>query len=91
MTRLIRIPCGRFVPHKQVIKVSDREIDIIVNGLKEKVLQRTTIAQLIKDFNEDDVHLIVERNGQFVYPQKYATTIVANGDHIEFLNPNFGG
>jgi thiamine biosynthesis protein ThiS len=71
--------------------VSDKEIEIIVNGLKEKVLKNTSIAQLIEDFKEYDAHLIVERNGQFVYPQKYATTIVVSGDRIEFLNPNFGG
>ena len=68
-----------------------KEIEITVNGLKEKIPEQSTIAVLIGFFNEDDAHLIVEHNGQFVYPQNYATTVVTAGDKIEFLNPNFGG
>lgn len=68
-----------------------KEIEITVNGVKEKIPEESTIAGLIGFFNEDDVHLIVEQNGQFVYPHNYATTIVTAGDKIEFLNPNFGG
>jgi thiamine biosynthesis protein ThiS len=69
----------------------NEEINISVNGLKEKVPANVTISYLIAYFEEDDVHLIVEHNGQFLYPQKYATTVVMNGDIIEFINPNFGG
>ena len=67
------------------------KIQIIVNGLEERVLENSTISNLIELFKEDDAHLIVEYNGQFLYPQKYATTIVVDGDRIEFINPNFGG
>jgi thiamine biosynthesis protein ThiS len=67
------------------------KIQIIVNGLEERVLENFTVANLIEIFKEDDAHLIVEYNGQFLYPQKYATTIVVDGDRIEFINPNFGG
>jgi thiamine biosynthesis protein ThiS len=69
----------------------NEEIHISVNGLKETVPANVTISYLIEHFEEDDVHLIVEYNGQFLYPQKYATTVVQNGDIIEFINPNFGG
>jgi len=68
-----------------------REIRIIVNGFKEEVTENSTISQLITRFKEDDAHLIVEHNGRFVYPQKYAMTKVVEGDRIEFINPNFGG
>ena len=71
--------------------MKDKEIEITINGLKEKVPEKSTISQLIAYFKEEDVHLIVEHNGQFVYPQKYTTTIVSDGDRIEFINPNFGG
>jgi sulfur carrier protein ThiS len=49
------------------------------------------MSDLIAHFNEDDVHLIVEKNGQFVYPKNYSTTKVLQGDRIEFIDPNFGG
>ena len=67
------------------------KIQIIVNGLEERVLENFTVANLIEIFKEDEAHLIVEYNGQFLYPQQYDTTFVVDGDRIEFINPNFGG
>ena len=46
---------------------------------------------LIKQLGEEDAHLIVEKNGRFVYPRDYGSTSLAEGDRIEFINPNFGG
>ena len=66
-------------------------IEIVVNGLKEEVPRQATIAYLVRYYNEEDNHLIVEHNHQFVYPQDYERTIVTEGDEIEFINPNFGG
>lgn len=68
-----------------------REIEIIVNGFKEKVPENATISFLIARFEENDVHLIVERNGRFVYSQRYSSTTVSEGDRVEFINPSFGG
>ncbi len=68
-----------------------RDIEIIVNGFKEKVPGNFTMSQMIEHMRERDVHLIVELNGRFLYPQKYHVTRVENGDIIEFINPNFGG
>jgi thiamine biosynthesis protein ThiS len=70
---------------------ADQQIEIILNGTRERIPVNSTIAKLIEDFKEEDVHLIVEHNGRFVYPQRYTTTLVSNGDRIEFVNPNFGG
>jgi thiamine biosynthesis protein ThiS len=69
----------------------NERIEILVNGFKEKVPKDATLSSLISLFNEDDVHLIVEHNGRFIYPQQYASVKVSSGDRIEFLNPNFGG
>ena len=71
--------------------MEDQKMEISVNGIMEKVPANITIAQLIGYFSEEDAHLIVEQNGQFVYPQRYVTTVVESGDRIEFINPNFGG
>ena len=69
----------------------NKRIEIIVNGLQEKVPENSTIFHLIDLFEEGDVHLIVEHNGHFLFPQQYAITKVAEGDRVEFVNPNFGG
>ena len=68
-----------------------KAIEIIFNGLKEKVPEHTTIIDLINRQNEHDVGLIVEHNNRFVYPQKYSTTVLSDGDKVEFINPDFGG
>lgn len=67
------------------------EIEIVVNGMRERVPERATISFLLNLFEEKDAHLIVEHNGRFVYPQHYAATTVAAGDFLEFINPDFGG
>lgn len=64
---------------------------IIVNGFPEDVAQDATLAELIERFKEADPGLIVELNCQAVYPQTYATTVVSEGDQVEFIHPNFGG
>lgn len=66
-------------------------IDVTINGFVESVKKTATLSQLIDLFNERDVHLIVEHNGRFVYPQEYDAISVAAGDMIEFINPNIGG
>lgn len=67
------------------------KIEVIINGVKEIVPKDLTIAELIELFNEKDKGLIVEKNNRYVFPSKYKTTIVNNGDKIEFINPDFGG
>jgi thiamine biosynthesis protein ThiS len=66
-------------------------IEIIINGFPEKVLEGTTISDLVIRFGEGDVDLIVEHNSRFIYPRNYGDIIVSKGDRIEFINPNFGG
>lgn len=66
-------------------------INIIVNGHMETVPGPSTIHSLIHLFQEYDGDLIVEYNGRFIYPQKYAETTIREGDIIEFINPNIGG
>jgi thiamine biosynthesis protein ThiS len=70
---------------------SEYKIRIILNGLNTEIPEGASIASLIRTFNEGDAHLIVEHNGRFVYPQKYAETRVAQGDVLELINPDFGG
>ena len=66
-------------------------IQIEVNGFQEDVPENATISRLITLIKEEDVHLVVELNGRFVYPQQYEATRVSQADSVEFINPDFGG
>jgi thiamine biosynthesis protein ThiS len=66
-------------------------MDVIVNGLAERVSNDISIRQLIILFQEADTDLIVEHNGRFIYPRDYEKIRLSEGDRIEFINPNFGG
>ncbi|MCX8109652.1 MAG: MoaD/ThiS family protein [Syntrophorhabdaceae bacterium] len=68
-----------------------KEIEVVINGIKELVPEDITIAGLIELYNEKDIGLIVEQNNRYVFPQRYGSTIVKHGDKIEFINPDFGG
>ena len=68
-----------------------KKTELIINGFKEEVPENATLSELIRLFMEGDVDLIVELNGQFVYPRHYGELRVKPGDRIEFINPNFGG
>ena len=69
----------------------DKKIKIIVNGLGELVPERSILSDLITLFNEEDVHLIVELNGRFIYSEDYNRQRVKEGDCLEFIHPNIGG
>lgn len=67
------------------------QIEIVLNGLKERVPEGTTIGDLIEMSGEEDKHLVVERNNRFIHPRTYHATPLSEGDRIEFINPDFGG
>lgn len=64
---------------------------IHLNGINEIIPEGMTIKRLIEWAKEGDPHLIVERNGTYVYPSSYETQGVFENDVIEFINPNLGG
>ncbi len=64
---------------------------IQLNGLQETIPENLNIAQLIEFIKEGDPHLIVEVNGQYIYPKNYTACQVKDNDIIEFINPNLGG
>jgi thiamine biosynthesis protein ThiS len=69
----------------------EESINITVNGSSEKVPAGSSLAWLIAFSGEKDKSLIVERNGSFVYPQRYGEVILEDGDIVELINPDFGG
>jgi thiamine biosynthesis protein ThiS len=67
------------------------KIKVILNGCEERISQGATIQDLITLLNEQDRHLIVECNNFLIPPAHYSTHTVADGDIVEFINPNMGG
>ncbi len=67
------------------------EIEIELNGFPEKIPFESNLSHLIARHGDGDVHLIVEVNGRFIYPQKYGETLIRKGDRVELINPNWGG
>ncbi|MHB8109186.1 MAG: sulfur carrier protein ThiS [Syntrophorhabdaceae bacterium] len=67
------------------------EIEIIFNGLRQKIARGMMIAELIDLSGEHDRNLIVERNNKFIHPHMYDSTVLEDGDRVEFINPDFGG
>lgn len=67
------------------------DIRIIVNDLEERVPSGMSVTGLIEHFKEADTDLIVEINGQYVYPRDYDKRMIQEDDHVEFINPNLGG
>ena len=72
------------------IAMSDN-IKVILNGCEELIPEGATIMYLLELLKENDQHLIVEHNNLFIPPSQYATRLVADGDTVEFINPNLGG
>jgi len=66
-------------------------MEITINGVKENVPEDSSITDLMGRFQDKKAHIIVQYNGEFVYPEKHATTVVKEGDKIEFINPDLGG
>ncbi|MCF8128379.1 MAG: MoaD/ThiS family protein [Deltaproteobacteria bacterium] len=66
-------------------------IEVTINGFKEKVKKGSSITELILKYDEMESAMMVERNGKFVYPQDYDTTLPEAGDVLEFIHPDFGG
>ena len=68
-----------------------RKIKVTLNGCEEHIPEGATIMDLIALLNETDRHLIVEHNNFLIPPSQYTTRTVADGDIVEFINPNMGG
>ncbi|MEW6666473.1 MAG: sulfur carrier protein ThiS [Thermodesulfobacteriota bacterium] len=71
--------------------MTNRVIQIIVNGCKENVPENSTISRLIDHFGQRGPDLMVHRNGQYVWQRQYGTTIVEEGDRLDLIHIDFGG
>ncbi len=64
---------------------------VIINGFKEEIPEPSSIAQIIADNQEYDVHMIVELNHRYIHQKDYEATYLKEGDVLELIHPAFGG
>jgi thiamine biosynthesis protein ThiS len=50
-----------------------------------------SVQRLLDEVKENDPAVIVEMNGRFVHRKDFDTTIIRDGDRVEFIHPSFGG
>ena len=64
---------------------------VIINGIKEEIKEGSTVAEAMARWEEHDINVIVEINHRYIHPRSYTETILKEGDHLELINPAFGG
>ncbi|MGO9568097.1 MAG: sulfur carrier protein ThiS [Desulfomonilaceae bacterium] len=64
---------------------------IVVNGKAQNCRDRLTVQDLLKKMGLVPGTVIVERNAGFVQRSEYQTTIVSEGDSLEFIQFVGGG
>jgi sulfur carrier protein len=64
---------------------------VIINGFREEIEESASIAEIIANNQEFEVHMIVELNKRFIHQKNYETTYLKEGDVLELIHPAFGG
>lgn len=70
---------------------STGSLEVTVNDYEVRTPSPSTVEALLEQLKEADPHMIVELNGRLVYPTRYASTEIRDGDRVEIINPDFGG
>ena len=64
----------------------------ILNGFPEDIVDcELTVQDLLDRSKEDNLAVIVEVNGRFVYRKDFKTLTIKEGDRVDFIHPSFGG
>ncbi len=66
--------------------------NILVNGNKQEIEQATSLTQLIKQNKVAQPDMVsIQLNGEFVNREAFDTTILNDGDEVDFLYFMGGG
>lgn len=67
-------------------------MEINTNGKIVEVADNLTITELLRELKvENPEYVSVEHNGEILDRQKFSTTVVTEGDNVEFLYYMGGG
>jgi sulfur carrier protein len=67
------------------------KMNIVVNGKELTCSEGLTIQGLLMELGMKPDAIVVERNAEIVQRSEYDTTIVSEGDSLEFINFVGGG
>jgi len=82
----------RINPTLSNVPTEVRKLRFIFNGVPEDLVGcEMTIQDLLNRSKEDQLGVIVEVNGRFVYRKDFRTFTIKEGDRVEFIHPSFGG
>ncbi len=70
---------------------TEPSIAITVNGIEESVPRGLTVEALVALLKEKTPHLLVEHNGEYIFPEQWTRIHVQSGDRLELIQPCFGG
>lgn len=71
--------------------MSDRSVEIIVNGQSRAVARGATVADLLAELGLSDRRVAVERNREVVPRVRHASTELVAGDRLEVVTFVGGG
>ncbi len=66
-------------------------MNVFVNGDNHEVTEGTTVYQLLVNFELTNERVAVERNGEIIKKNEYASTVLSDGDVLEVVRFVGGG
>ncbi len=80
------------IPRLSSAPTEVRKLRFIFNGFPEDLVGcELTVQDLLDRSKEEDLAVIVEVNGRFVYRKDFKTLTIKEGDRVDFIHPSFGG
>jgi len=74
-----------------VTESTDGNVTAEINGRQRAFRSGMTIGDLLEDLGLRPLQVVVERNGEPLEREKFAQTVMANGDRIEIAHMVGGG
>lgn len=66
-------------------------LDVVINGKARTVAEGTSVLALLGELGFGDKRVAVERNREVIPRAQHATTLLADGDHLEVVTFVGGG
>ncbi|MEM6910566.1 MAG: sulfur carrier protein ThiS [Verrucomicrobiota bacterium] len=66
-------------------------MQVVLNGEERNLAAELTVTQLLTNLELGSVPVLVERNGEALFPRDYPQTHLADGDRLEIVRVVAGG
>lgn len=65
--------------------------EIVINGVSRQIDRAMTLTEVLKEMGLGTRWVLVERNGEPIEREQFASTLVEPGDRLEVAAPMAGG